>query len=277
MYCPKNMVLNRWLNKQKKFDVEVVLGLSGRKQPLFNTSFFTSLSYIDEQGEKWGDTYIKIIGQHFDDYSHWDDVCYLLPISGERNFLKFVPLSFSKRDFKGAAPGVTGLIGEVLVTIFFQKVLCISPFDMAHLTSNDKAPDFCLNIQPLDLFRCLNFRSNPFDSTIFHLIKSGWSYPLPVECKSRKSRGDRQARSAIIQLISYWKQIPQMAGYGIFAQIDIIPKTKLRLHLLIPKSNEILNVQKIISSNIIGTELPQLPQKPTVKQFEEIIGDRLIG
>ncbi len=77
-----NSLMHNWLIRDRKIEWELAL-----------------LSYLDDQGEKWGDSYIKIISQHFDNYAHWDSISTLLPVSG--NLLSrsvvpsFVPILFS--------------------------------------------------------------------------------------------------------------------------------------------------------------------------------------
>lgn len=138
--------MNHWLLRSRSIEWELTFGLSGSRKPNIGGTLKTNLSYLDDQGEKWGDTYVKIVGQHYDDYSHWNNVSTLLPIGGGNSDRLFVPAPFSKRMYKGAAPGVTGLIGEVLVTVLLQTVFRLKPFDMAHLKDDRKAPDICLDI-----------------------------------------------------------------------------------------------------------------------------------
>ncbi len=278
----QNNIMNQWLQRPRHIEWEITLGLSGTRKPNVKGELITNLSYLDDQGEKWGDTYIKIIGQHYDDYAHWNSVSRLLPIGGSSLGKMFVPAPFSKRKLKGAAPGVTGLIGEVLVTVFLQSVLKLNPFDVAHLNDNRKAPDLCLDIEPgiiSKLFITGN-QVRPKKENILvanDIDKAVWNYPIPVECKSRRNNGDRQVRNAMLQLLEYWRQVPDMAGYGIYAQIEVNPITKIRLHLLAPKPLQITNVKKIITGNIVGTRLPSLPDEPTCSKFKSIIGGRLLG
>lgn len=271
----------KWLRRDREIEWELTLGISSRRTPDISGKFVTSLSYLDDQGEKWGDTYIKIIGQHFDDYAHWDSISTLLPISG--NLLSrivvptFVPIPFSSRTYKGASSGVTGLIGEVLVTVYLQSVLNLGPFDIAHLEDDRKAPDLCLNINPkliADLFRKYTDSRKATDNNNFAdiLERATWNNPLPLECKSRLRNGNRQVRKALEQLIAYWRNVPDMAGYGIFAQIDVVPTTKIRFHLIAPKDGEFINVRDIICSST-----STFPKNPTYKEFNTQIGGKLLG
>jgi hypothetical protein len=252
------------------------MGLSGKRIPNIKGTFLTTLSYLDDQGDKWGDTYVMIVGQHFEDYANWNSISTLLPIGGTLATRNFVPSPFTKRSYKGAAPGVTGLIGEVLTTVFLQSVVNLNPFDMAHIMGDRKAPDFCLDIEPQllsNLFRTsISLRDRAENEAIAnHLDGIAWEQPLPLECKSRRENGDRQVRSAMLQILEYWRRVPVMAGYGIFVQVDVNPITKLRIHLLIPKNNQIDNIRRIINDSRI------LPEEPTIKDFNRNIGGRLLG
>jgi hypothetical protein len=276
-----NSIKLKWLRRNREIEWELTLGISSRRTPDICGKFLTSLSYLDDQGEKWGDTYIKIVGQHFDDYSHWDSINTLLPISGNLHsqivFPTFVSTPFSFRTSKGASSGVTGLIGEVLVTVFLQTVLKLGPFDIAHLEADSKAPDLCLNIPSkviADLFRNYTKSEKAADNNNFADIieLSTWNNPIPLECKSRLRNGDRKVRKALEQIIAYWKSVPDMAGYGIFAQIDVVPTSKIRLHLIIPKDGESINVR-----NIICNSKSSFPKNPTYKEFNTQIGGKLLG
>lgn len=277
-----NVVLNNWLLRPRRINWEITMGLSGRRKSNINGEFMTSLSYLDDQGEKWGDTYIKVVGQHYDDYAHWNSISYLLPIGGEHGLPNFVPRQFDKRRFKGAAPGVTGLIGEVLATVFFQQILNLGPYDIAHILDNHKAPDICLDIEPIiisDLFRTAHQNRSRYENNrIAQIIERCiWDQPLPVECKSRRNGGDRQIRSALLQLLAYWRKVPLMAGNGIYFQIDVEPLTRLRIHLLIPREEEIENIRLIVTGNVEDTGLPKLSAEPNFMEFMEKVGGRLLG
>lgn len=271
-----NPILSDWLNRPRAIEWCVTMGLSGKRKPNIKGSFLTSLAYIDDQGDKWGDTYVMIVGQHFEDYAHWNSVSTLLPIGGRLGTRNFVPSPFTKRKYKGAAPGVTGLIGEVLTTVFLQNVINLNPFDMAHIMGDRKAPDFCLDIEPQllsNLFRTSIHERDRAENEIIaaHLDGMIWEQPLPLECKSRRENGDRQVRSAMLQILEYWRRVPVMAGYGIFVQVDVNPITKLRIHLLIPRTHEIGNIRRIINDADI------LSEEPTIKDFDMHIGGKLIG
>ena len=279
-----NPILQNWILKQREIKWVVTMGLSGKRRPNITGSFNTTLAYLDDQGEKWGDTYVKVVGQHFDDYANWNAVKMFLPIGGVNFSRVLIPSPFVRRRDKGAAPGVTGLIGEVLVTVFLQNVLRLHPFDMAHLLNNSKlsSPDLCLDIQPgilAKLFNtAINVRSSNENSRIINILNSiSWTYPLPLECKSRRDSGNRQVRAALLQLLAYWRKVPDMAGYGIFAQVDVCPETILRFHLLVPKPSEIQNVRDIIQGKTDGISLPVLSESPTIKEFDKKVGVRLLG
>jgi hypothetical protein len=277
-----NPILYDWLHRSRHIRWELTFGLEPRKLPNIRGEFATNLAYLDDQGEKWGDTYIKIVGQHFEDYAHWSAVSTFLPIEGTVASRLFVPNPFTIRDYKDTAPGVTGLVGEVLVTVLLQNVFKLSPYDMAHLKDDMKAPDMCLDIEPktiTDIFKtAVHVRPKAENLGLAEeLNRTVWSYPLPMECKSRRNTSDRQVRNAVLQLLKYWENIPEMAGCGIFAQVDLNPVTKIRLHLLTPKEGEADNVRKIITGKTAGTGLTGLPQKPTYEQFMDAIGGRLIG
>jgi hypothetical protein len=272
-------LISQWLNKPRTINWAVKLGFNTRKKPLLTGSFSTTLSFLDDQGEKWGDTYVKVVGQHYDDYAHWSQVSQLLPIGGISNNLQtFVPNPFTGRQFKGAAPGVTGLIGEVLVTVFLQKEIGLSPLQIAHLMDNTKAPDLCLDIQPSTLARLFQKHStnHSVKTLLTHLNGITWPSPLPMECKSRRDQGSRQIRTALHQLLAYWRQVPKMAGHGIIAQIDVLPQTIINLHLIIPKISELNNVQSIISGQGVQSNL-NLPTDPKISDFDRLLGGRIVG
>ncbi|MHB9010477.1 MAG: hypothetical protein ACYC3E_00590 [Carboxydocellales bacterium] len=209
-----NSILQYWLLKQRRIEWFFTLGLSGRRKPNIKGSFITTLSYLDDQGEKWGDTYIKAVGQHFDDYAHWNAVRMFLPIGGSGFSRVLIPKPFVRRRYKGAAPGVTGLIGEVLITVFLQNVLRLHPFDMAHLKDSPRlpTPDLCLDIQPnslANLFNTAIYIRSVFENSMIasDLNSMSWNQPLPIECKSRRDFGNRQARAALLQLLEYWRKV----------------------------------------------------------------------
>jgi hypothetical protein len=252
------------------------MGFNARRKPNIIGTLVTSLAYIDDQGDKWGDTYVKIVGQHYEDYAHWSSKCILFPIGGTPTSRIFVPSTFKQRKYKDAAPGITGLIGEVLTTIFLQNIIRIDPFDMAHIIGDNKAPDFCLDIEPRmlgNLFRTATHKRSKLENEAIadYLDSITWNKPLPLECKSRRGKGDRQVRKAMLQILEYWRHVPEMAGYGIFAQIDVNPDTKIRLHVLLPKPKEDDYIRRLISDSEI------LSEEPTIQEFEEYIGGRLIG
>lgn len=269
-------ILHDWLKRPRNIEWCITMGLSGIRKPNLRGTLVTTLTYIDDQGDKWGDTYVKIVGQHYEDYAHWNSRKTLFPIGGTPISRKFVPSPFTQRKYKCVAPGVTGLIGEVLTTIFLQNIMKLTPFDMTHIMGDSKVPDFCLDIEPQmigKLFRtATNVRPKSENEVIANYLDSiTWDQPLPLECKSRRENGDRQVRKAMLQILEYWRRVPSMAGYGIFVQVDVCPATKLRIHLLIPNPGEIDNIRTVINDQKI------LPEEPTVKEFEKHIGVRLIG
>lgn len=244
----------------------------------------TTLGYLDDQGEKWGDTYIKVVGQHYDDYAHWEDVQQYLPIGGGvTSPVDFIPQQFNRRRYKGAAHGVTGLIGEVLVTVWLQKVLRLAADEMAHLLDNRKAPDICLDIEPSVLSRLI--RNGDCETDLVggnqqiaqRLEAAFWPAPLPVECKSRRGNGNRAVGDALRQLVAYWREVPDMAGYGIFADVQVVPETHIVLHLLAPKDSEALNVRSMVTGQVAGTGLTSLPTTVNYKVFQQFVGGRLLG
>lgn len=276
-------VLSQWLQRPRPVEWRLILGLDWRSRPVSKGTFNTSLAYLDDQGEKWGGTYVKVVGQHFDDYSHWDAVESLLPLGGPGAPVTFVPRPFSWREVKGAAPGVTGLIGEVLITVFLQQVLRLSRNEVAHLKEDQTVPDLCLDIEPRAFAALVRI---PTDSTrtdwaneqlATQIEQAVWSEPLPVECKSRRSIGARDVKDALRQLVAYWRRIPQMAGHGLFAQINVFPSTVLNLHLTIPAPAEAANVRAIITGQVADTGLVPLSEEPTYTEFQDLLGGRLIG
>lgn len=272
-------MISQWLNKPRTIHWAVKLGFNTRKKPILTGSFSTTLSFLDDQGEKWGDTFVKVVGQHYDDYAHWSQVRQLLPIGGISNNLQtFVPNPFTGRQFKGAAPGVTGLIGEVLVTVFLQKEMGLNPLQIAHLMDNTKAPDLCLDIQPSTLAQLFqkHATNHSVNTLLKHLNGTTWPSPLPMECKSRRDQGSGQIRTALHQLLAYWRQVPKMAGHGIIAQIDVLPQTIINLHLIIPKISELKNVQSIISGQGVHSNL-NLPAESKISDFNRLLGGKIVG
>lgn len=277
-----NPILFEWLHRPRKIQWELTFGLDIRRQPNIRGEFAVNLAYLDDQGEKWGDTHIKIVGQHYEDYAHWDSVSTFLPVGGSSPSRTFLPNSFTIRSYKDTAPEVTKMIGEVLVTVLLQQVFKLKPYDMAHLKNNLHAPDMCLDIEPKILADIIKnaeqVRTKNENREVAEKVsRAAWDYPLPMECKSRRGTQDRQVREAILQLLEYWRHIPEMSGNGIYAQVDINPVTKIRLHLLIPKESETENIRNIVTGRMEDTDLPQLPEEPTYDQFMAVMGGRLIG
>ncbi len=56
-----NSLLYKWLRHDREIKWELTLGINSQRSADINGNFVTNLSYLDDQGEKWGDTYIKII------------------------------------------------------------------------------------------------------------------------------------------------------------------------------------------------------------------------
>lgn len=278
-------ILNDWFLQERKIEWTLTFGINSRVKPNIKGDFLCSPLYLDDQGKKWGDTHIRDIGKHYEEYSFWNEVSHLYPIGGHGNTARFEISNYTNRRYKGAAPGVTGLIGEVLVTTFLQKVLMLSPLEIAHLvpSKGTKAPDICLDIQPhvlANLLRdktSLQFRQSNFQ--LANILESiVWSEPFPLECKSRRNDVDNHMRSALLQLLSYWDSIPEMSGYGMIAQIDVMPVTRLNLYLLFPKSTEILNVKNIIQTRYIDESNPLNTQRdPKLMDFKRALGGKLLG
>ncbi|MGO4182192.1 hypothetical protein AB4Z17_13490 [Paenibacillus sp. TAF43_2] len=170
------------------------------------------------------------------------------------------------------------MIGEVLVTVFLQKEIGLNPLQIAHLMDNTKAPDLCLDIQPSNLAPLLQKHST--NQSVQALLKQlngmTWNDPLPMECKSRRNQGTRQIRSALHQLLAYWRQVPMMAGHGVIAQIDVVPQTIINLHFIIPKTSELNNVRSIILGQGKHPSL-NLPTDPKISDFNRLLGGKIIG
>ncbi|WP_042166741.1 hypothetical protein [Paenibacillus gorillae] len=265
----------QWLLRPINIKWNIKLGLRTNNRSILSGSYNTNLSYLDDQGDKWGETYIKYIGQHFEDYAHWGSIYTYAPLEGR---LSRKPGTFSIREYKDAASGVTGTIGEVLAITFFQNVFGLTAFEMAHLKSSSlyQAPDFCLDIQPSQLVAFLT--RHRFTDLTLHNALTGlhWGDPLPLETKSRRQnnsggKNPSQIKDGLAQLISYWKRVPSVSGYGLIMQVDVFPRTVLNLHLLIPKKNEINNIMSIINGS--GTLFPDVI---TIKEFERIFGGRYV-
>ncbi len=268
-----NIVDQTWLARPRGSEWKLFLGVNSRRsKPIASGKYKVTLNYLDNQGNVWGETYIKAVGQHYDDYSNWTAKQPLLPLAYSSAVPTFVPKPYEGRMFKDAAPGVTGLIGEVVVTTFLQKVLKLNTFNIAHLKSNHtfQAPDFCLDIHPSVISNLLK-HSNRSD-LINHLASSQWLEPLPLECKGRKSLSINHARAALSQIITYWRNVPSMAGCGLFAQIDILPFTVINIHLLLPKISKAQEIRDIVLGN---TSIPTLSEYPTLNEFRRLIGGRL--
>lgn len=95
-----NPILFEWLHRPRKILWELTFGLDIRRQPNIRGEFAVNLAYLDDQGEKWGDTHIKIVGQHYEDYAHWDSVSTFLPVGGLTPSRTFLPNSFTIRSYK---------------------------------------------------------------------------------------------------------------------------------------------------------------------------------
>lgn len=149
---------------------------------------------------------------------------------------------------------------------------------MAHLKSSSlhQAPDLCLDIQPSRIISWLSSKS-PINHRIIGALKGvSWVDPIPAEIKSRRmsntgSNSPSQIKQGLSQLISYWKRVPSVAGYGLIMQINVYPKTEINMHLLIPRISEANNVKSIVTGS--GT---YFPDEIIIKEFERILGGRYV-
>lgn len=239
-----NTITNLWIHTAREFQWNVYLG--SRKNLVAQGKFNTSLSYLDNQGEKWGDTYIRNVGLHYDDYSNWDNKqrWYAIPRSSI-----YVNSPYELRKYKDAAGGVTGLIGEVLTTIFLQKVMKIPPFQIAHIkqSSKIKSPDLLVEISMSDIINLLSL-GGEIDSNLLKKLNTCYiNDPIPLECKSRRY-GATRLRDALSQLIEYWTKVNCSIGYGIVVLVNLRPQTSLDLLLLLPQSGKQTDIIKTTNS-----------------------------
>lgn len=113
-----NPLYEQWLLSPRKVKWNVKLGLKTNVRAALSGSYTINLAYLDDQGDKWGESYIKYVGQHYEDYAHWSSIYTYAPLEGA---ISRRPGTFSIRKYKDAAPGVTGTIGEVLTISFFSE------------------------------------------------------------------------------------------------------------------------------------------------------------
>jgi hypothetical protein len=283
----RDIILKNWYAKGRKINWALHFGLEKKSVPAITGSFYVTPHYLDDQGEKWGDTHVQDIGKYFDEYSHWFNRQRMHPIGGTDGPPHFEINGFNIRQFKSAAHGVTGLLGEVLVTILFQDELNIKPNNIAFLSvGNEKTPDIVLDIEP-SLFSNLirsksdssNYRLHKQNLTRASIIDSfNWEEPVPVECKSSRTEHSGDMRKALQQLLSYWSIIDSMAGIGLFAQINVIPTARIDLFLLVPENHQKqLDILRIARRDVWNTSLVRLSEDPLLHEIKEAIGGKFLG
>lgn len=237
-----------WYDLPREFEWRLFLG--NHRRPVTNGMFVSSLSVISNLGEKWGDTYIRDVGLHYDDYSNWESKQRLYPIHGNNLYINS---EYELRKFKDAAGGVTGLIGEVLTVTFLQKILNIPPYHIAHIkqTSKMKSPDLLVQLKKEGLINAISFKKYNNDEILTNLVNYPFSCPFPLECKSRRY-GASRLRDALIQLVDYWKIVNSSAGFGMVALINLIPKTSLDILVFLPRDNKQLDIMNVINSTLVS-------------------------
>lgn len=239
-----NFITNLWIHMPREFQWNVFWG--NRNNLIAQGKFNTSLSYLDNQGEKWGDIYIRNEGLHYDDYSNWDSKqrWYAIPESSV-----YVNSPYELRKYKDAAGGVTGLIGEVLTTIFLQKVMKVPPFRIAHIkqSSKIKSPDLLVEISMSDIINLVSLGEKTDPNLLNILNTCSINDPVPLECKSRRY-GATRLRDALSQLIDYWTAVNCSIGYGIVVLVNLRPQTSLDLLLFLPKSDKQMDIIKTTNS-----------------------------
>lgn len=85
-----NPALYHWLIRPRKIEWCITMGFNARRKPNIIGTLVTSLAYIDDQGDKWGDTYVKIVGQHYEDYAHWSSYKKLLDAKLEEELQEYL-------------------------------------------------------------------------------------------------------------------------------------------------------------------------------------------
>jgi len=254
-----------WLHFPRVIDWKLYMGK--KRNLIVEGHFQSSLTYINNQGEKWGDTYIREVGMHYDDYANWDSRQRFHPIPASGIY---VNSPYELRLFKDAAGGVTGLIGEVLTVIFLQKSMNIPPYHIAHIkqTSKIKSPDFLVQINQKEIYDLISGRA-PQAKILTEVSRCTIDTPMPIECKSRRN-GTTRLSSALMQLVDYWRVVNSSAGYGIAALINLVPQTSIDFLLFLPKPGEQKKIIKTIQSDFISSD--NKVKNFTEKHFFEKLG-----
>jgi len=236
-----------WLHLPRQVTWNLYLG--NRVNLVAKGKFDVSLCHVNIQGDQWGDTYIRDVGLHYDDYSNWDSKQRLHAIPKST---VYVTSPYELRKFKDAAGGVTGLIGEVLTTIFLQKVLRIPPYHIAHIkqSSTIKSPDLLVQTDIANIKNLLSSSKYLADPDLPDKLDIySLTNPLALECKSRRNNTTR-LRDALVQLIDYWKAIHHSIGYGMVSLVDLKPQTHMDFLLFLPLNGKQSDILNIINSTL---------------------------
>jgi hypothetical protein len=270
----------KFLTLPKEIDWEILLGISGRSPNLKGT-FRTSIHHFDHQGEKRGETYVKYLGQHYHDYENGLHTKKMGPRYAASLALTALGRGpFIRRSHKEAATSVIGLFCEVLTSMVMTKLFALRPFQMNHIMGNLKTPDYIVHLK-LDkveglfnhsaynygISRNKQLENQDLLYTLSQMKSASLSIPvLPVECKS-STGADVDKKSALVQLLSYWMQVPGTEGYGVISRFSMKSgknRPKLQLYLLIPAYSATVNISG-------------LNEKSTVTDFVNAIGGSLVG
>ncbi|MGZ4112320.1 MAG: hypothetical protein ACXVP5_07790, partial [Tumebacillaceae bacterium] len=123
--------LLNFLTSSKPIRWRLVMGINNPLSVAEGT-FYTTLAHLDFRGMIWGESLILNIGQHHSVYE--GDISNILCGKLEPN-----PTSdFKRHKLKKAASGITGGIGEVLLSLFFQHVLELSDCELSHIEATSK-------------------------------------------------------------------------------------------------------------------------------------------
>lgn len=235
-----------FLRKPIRWEISVGLNSS----PVAEGTFKTSFAELDRYGILWGESLILYVGQHHSYYKNSSSL-FVHPISSK---LTMNPTTgYQSRTQKIASSGVIGGIGEVLLCLFFEKVIGLSNSQIAHITYTTtlkKSPDLVIESSASSYLAKLFDPSLPLPNqkihnattaTLIHteLSSKSWTDHFPIECKTSKKDG-QQIDAGLEQLLEYWNCVSTMNGHGIITRIILEELTTISLTLLLPDPKKTL-------------------------------------
>ena len=196
------------INMSKEVDLRMCLGFD-----FANTFQIDRLTVrldapdIDAVASYAGSCHIHVMGMHFIDYVLSGEMPGMPTISGYPSTQTIQPL-------KTKVPGndVLGNIGESAAAIVAQEVFDLTTGDIAHLkVSRVKTPDYAMRFRDTALIRARkHYPKCPQPAA----ASPEW-WPVESKAMAGESRlASRFKGAAFSQLASYWKQVPNAAGFG---------------------------------------------------------------